>query len=138
MVALKRRFNSVPLPPCFQQLSAHPFARWFHSVPIHFSLFSDSNCSVLIYAPLIYAPLCAAQSCTSEIGQKEPSGAEATYCAFIQVSEPATLTATSEKKTRIGLPSANPRRSVEMRRGPAFFWPPHVAKRRLGFLVPPR
>src|SRR5262245_59283027 len=31
------------------------------------------------------------------------------YCAFIQPSHPVTLTATSEKKTRAGLPSAVPR-----------------------------
>lgn len=62
----------------------------------------------------------------------------ATYCAFIHLSDPVTLTATSEKNTRIGLPSALPRRSVEISRGPAFFWPAHVAKRRFGFLGPPR
>ena len=42
------------------------------------------------------------------------------YCAFTQVSEPATLTATSEKKSRSGPPSAVPLCSVETRRGPAF------------------
>src|ERR1043166_5907742 len=41
------------------------------------------------------------------------------YCAFIQVSDPVSLTDTSEKKTRSGLPSAVPRWSVEIKRGPA-------------------
>ena len=31
------------------------------------------------------------------------------YCAFIQLSDPVTLTDTSEKKIRTGLPSAVPR-----------------------------
>jgi hypothetical protein len=31
------------------------------------------------------------------------------YCAFIQLSEPVNLTATSDKKTRTGWPSAVPR-----------------------------
>jgi hypothetical protein len=42
------------------------------------------------------------------------------YCAFIQVSDPVSLTDTSEKKRCSGLPSAVPRWSVEIRRGPAF------------------
>src|ERR1700733_3124452 len=44
----------------------------------------------------------------------------AIYCAFIQVSEPVTLTATSVMKMCRGLPSAVPRCSVENRSGPAF------------------
>ena len=62
----------------------------------------------------------------------------ATYCAAIHLSDPVTLTATSENQIRMGMPSALPRRSVEMSRGPAFFWPPHVASTMLGFLAPPR
>lgn len=42
------------------------------------------------------------------------------YCAFIQVSEPVSLTETSERKMCRGLPSAKPRCSVENRIGPAF------------------
>ena len=42
------------------------------------------------------------------------------YCASIHESDPTSLTDTFEKKTRSGLPSAVPRRSVEKRRGPAF------------------
>jgi len=42
------------------------------------------------------------------------------YFAFTHVSDPTSLTDTSEKKIRSGLPSAVPRRSVEIRRGPAF------------------
>ena len=42
------------------------------------------------------------------------------YCAFIQVSDPASLTATFVKKIRAGLPSAVPRWSVEKSSGPAF------------------
>src|SRR5262249_48995383 len=42
------------------------------------------------------------------------------YCASIQLSDPASLTATFEKDTRTGEPSAVPRWSVEKRRGPAF------------------
>jgi hypothetical protein len=42
------------------------------------------------------------------------------YCAVIQVFDPVSLTDTSEKKIRAGLPSAVPRWSVEIRRGPAF------------------
>src|SRR5216683_5207998 len=44
----------------------------------------------------------------------------ATYCAFIQVSEPVSLTDTSERKICRGLTSAVPRCSVEISRGPAF------------------
>jgi hypothetical protein len=44
----------------------------------------------------------------------------AIYCAFIQVSDPLTLTATSDKKICRGLPSAVPRCSVENNSGPAF------------------
>jgi hypothetical protein len=42
------------------------------------------------------------------------------YCAFTHVSDPTSLTDTSEKKIRSGWPSAVPRRSIERRRGPAF------------------
>src|SRR5262245_16932099 len=42
------------------------------------------------------------------------------YCALTQVSEPASLTATSVKKIRSGLPSPVPRWSKATRRGPAF------------------
>jgi hypothetical protein len=42
------------------------------------------------------------------------------YCAGIHLSDPVSLTATSEKKTCRGLPSAVPRCSVENRIGPAF------------------
>jgi hypothetical protein len=42
------------------------------------------------------------------------------YCAFVQVSDPVSLTDTPEKKIRSGLPSAVPRWSVEIRIGPAF------------------
>lgn len=42
------------------------------------------------------------------------------YCASTQVSDPTSLTDTFEKKSRSGLPSAVPRWSVEIRRGPAF------------------
>ena len=42
------------------------------------------------------------------------------YCASIQLSEPVSLTATSEMKMCSGLPSAVPRCSVENRIGPAF------------------
>ena len=42
------------------------------------------------------------------------------YCASTQVSDPVSLAATFEKKIRSGWPSAVPRCSVEMRRGPAF------------------
>ena len=42
------------------------------------------------------------------------------YCAFTHVSDPVSLTATSEKKRCSGLPSAVPRWSVEIRSGPAF------------------
>jgi hypothetical protein len=42
------------------------------------------------------------------------------YCAFVQVSDPTSLTATFVKKIRAGLPSAVPRWSVEKNRGPAF------------------
>src|SRR6266478_5161162 len=42
------------------------------------------------------------------------------YCASIHLSEPTSLTDTFEKKIRAGLPSAVPRWSVEIRRGPAF------------------
>jgi hypothetical protein len=41
------------------------------------------------------------------------------YCAFTHVSDPTGLTDTFEKKTRSGWPSAVPRWSVEIRRGPA-------------------
>ena len=42
------------------------------------------------------------------------------YCAFIHVSDPVSLTATSEKNSWNGPPSAVPRWSVEISRGPAF------------------
>ncbi len=42
------------------------------------------------------------------------------YCAGIHLSEPVSLTATSEIKMCRGLPSAVPRCSVETSRGPAF------------------
>ncbi len=42
------------------------------------------------------------------------------YCAFIQVSEPVSFTAKSVMKMCRGLPSAVPRCSVEISRGPAF------------------
>src|SRR5262245_39159365 len=42
------------------------------------------------------------------------------YCASTQVSDPVSLAATFEKKIRSGWPSAVPRWSVEMSRGPAF------------------
>jgi hypothetical protein len=45
---------------------------------------------------------------------------EAVYCAGIHLSDPVTLTATSEMKMCRGLPSAVPRCSVEISRGPAF------------------
>src|SRR5215472_9726641 len=48
------------------------------------------------------------------------------YCAFVQLSDPVTLTATSEYQIHIGLPSALPRRSVEMSSGPAFFGRPRL------------
>ena len=48
------------------------------------------------------------------------SRARLSYCAFTQASEPVSLTATSEKESFIGLPSAVPWWSVEMRSGPAF------------------
>ncbi len=46
--------------------------------------------------------------------------AEAVYCGFVQVSDPVSLTATPEMKMCRGLPSAVPRCSVEISRGPAF------------------
>ena len=46
--------------------------------------------------------------------------APSSYFASTQVSDPVTLTATSEMKICSGLPSAVPRCSVEIRRGPAF------------------
>src|SRR5437879_2598642 len=42
------------------------------------------------------------------------------YRAFTHLSEPASLTEICDKKTRAGLPSDVPGRSVEIRRGPAF------------------
>lgn len=42
------------------------------------------------------------------------------YCACTHLSEPTSLTDTFEKKIRSGLPSAVPRRSIEIRSGPAF------------------
>lgn len=60
------------------------------------------------------------------------------HSAFIQVSEPVSLTATSVKKIRAGLPSAVPRWSVETRRGPAFLYPAQVVVTLLGFFGPPR
>src|SRR5579864_3229188 len=60
------------------------------------------------------------------------------YCAFIQLSEPVSLTDTSEKKMCTGLPSAVPRCSVETSRGPAFLLPTHVVITTLGFFGPPR
>jgi hypothetical protein len=59
------------------------------------------------------------------------------YCAFIQLSDPVSLTDTSERVIRNGLPSAVPRCSVEIRRGPAFLYPAQVAIKILGlFCVP--
>jgi hypothetical protein len=58
-----------------------------------------------------------------ELLQQKQTGtvpARATYCAFIHLSEPATLTDTLEMKTCRGLASAVPRCSVETNRGPAF------------------
>jgi hypothetical protein len=60
------------------------------------------------------------------------------YCAFIQASDPASLTATLVKKIRAGLPSAVPRWSVEKSSGPAFLLPAQVVVTLLGFLGPPR
>ncbi len=53
---------------------------------------------------------------------KDTGGAtsEAVYCAFVQVSDPVSLTATPEMKMCRGLPSAVPRCSDEISRGPAF------------------
>src|SRR3954464_10645438 len=59
------------------------------------------------------------------------------YCAFVQVFEPVNLTDTSEIQICRGLPSAVPRCSVEISRGPAFLCPVHDALTRLGFLSPP-
>src|SRR5580700_11439215 len=59
------------------------------------------------------------------------------YCAGVHLSEPVNFTATSEMKMCRGFPSAVPRCSVEMRRGPAFLYPVQVAFTRLGFLSPP-
>jgi len=42
------------------------------------------------------------------------------YFAFTHESDPASFTATSEMKMCSGLPSAVPRCSVEISRGPAF------------------
>jgi hypothetical protein len=42
------------------------------------------------------------------------------YCALIQVSDPVSLTATSVKKIRSGLPSPVPRWSRETNSGPTF------------------
>src|SRR5260370_39521099 len=42
------------------------------------------------------------------------------YFASIHLSDPVSLTARSEMKIRSGLPSAVPRWSVEIERGPAF------------------
>jgi len=53
-------------------------------------------------------------------GKDAGATSEAVYCAFIQLSDPVTLTATSEMKMCRGLPSAKPRCSVENSRGPAF------------------
>src|SRR5262249_53104412 len=66
-----------------------------------------------------------------------PSPAVSFYCALIQASEPVTFTATSVRKTRVGLPSAVPTCSVETRRGPAFLWPAHVTMRRPGLVCTP-
>jgi len=46
--------------------------------------------------------------------------ARSSYFASIQVSDPVSFTDTSEIKMCRGLPSAVPRCSVEMSRGPAF------------------
>ena len=48
------------------------------------------------------------------------SSCASTYCAFIHLSDPVSLTATSVRKMCRGLPSAVPRCSVENSRGPAF------------------
>ena len=48
------------------------------------------------------------------------TGPPVSYSAFTQVSDPISLTDTFEKKIRIGSPSAVPRWSDEIRRGPAF------------------
>ena len=55
------------------------------------------------------------------LDSSESSGSNCSlYCALIQLSDPVSLTATSEKKIRNGFPSAVPRCSVEISRGPAF------------------
>ena len=53
-------------------------------------------------------------------GKDAGATSEAVYCASIHLSDPVTLTATSEMKMCRGLPSAKPRCSVENRIGPAF------------------
>ena len=53
-------------------------------------------------------------------GSNRPIETSVAYFASIQVSEPASLTATSVMKMCSGLPSAVPRCSVEKSRGPAF------------------
>src|ERR1700722_14568585 len=65
-------------------------------------------------------------------------GGRCFYCAFTQSFEPVSLTATSEKKIRAGLPSAVPRWSVETSSGPAILLPAHVVVTTLGFMLPPR
>jgi len=56
-------------------------------------------------------------SCTTVVIARQRLAA---YCASIHLSEPASLTETSEIKMCRGLPSAVPRCSVENRIGPAF------------------
>ncbi len=52
--------------------------------------------------------------------REKPTGL-VVYCASTHLSDPASLTATSEKKTRDGIMrSAFPGRLVEIRRAPAF------------------
>src|SRR5262249_36492232 len=46
--------------------------------------------------------------------------AKSPYCPFTPLSDPASFTATFEKKIFAGFPSAVPRWSVETSRGPAF------------------
>jgi hypothetical protein len=69
-------------------------------------------------------------------GTSSSNGPSVVHCAFTQVSDPVSFTDTSEKEIRSGLPSAVPRWSVEIRRGPAFLYSVQVAT--LGFLGPPR
>src|SRR5215475_6609806 len=60
------------------------------------------------------------------------------HFALTHLSEPVSLTATSDRKMCRGLPSALPRCSVEMSSGPAILLPVHVAFTSFGGLSPPR